>query len=290
VRLVRDGSARWLELGVDARELWLALKDFFTQLGYQIARDEPLLGVIETEWRNVTQESPGGIGGLVADFFSASAAQPRERFRLRVERITDADKPVRLFVTQRRIVPAVVVDARGRPIDERVLIKRLADKERETEMLLRLLVHLGVQEQTANGMLTSDEVERLAARAYLEEVGEQLTLVVAETHHRVWTLAGQAIEEIGLDIENTVKSESRYEVLFEGVPPAGDVAQDDEDQQQQGFFSGLFDDEGEIEQYYQVYVLEEPGVTRITIADATGSSKLPALEKEILQRLHEQLR
>jgi len=293
VRLVRDGSARWLELDADARELWPSLKDFLTHHGYQIARDEPLLGVIETEWRNVTEESSSGIGGAVADLFSGPADKPRERFRLRVERISDADKTVRLFVTQRRIVPAVVADARGRPTDEGVLIKRPPQSEQETEMLLRLLVFLGVQEQVARGVLTSDEVEQLAARAYLEEKSGELTLVVAETHHRVWPLAGEAIEEIGLDIENTVKSESRYEVLFEGVPPADDTAQatqDAGDNEQQGFFFGLFGDEQKIEQYYQVYVLEEPGKTRITITDATGSSKLPALEKQILQRLHEKLR
>jgi uncharacterized lipoprotein len=33
VRLVRDGSARWLELDADARELWPLLKDFFTEFG-----------------------------------------------------------------------------------------------------------------------------------------------------------------------------------------------------------------------------------------------------------------
>jgi uncharacterized lipoprotein len=247
-----------------------------------------LLGVIETEWRNVTWESPGGIGGVFADLFSDPAHATRERFRLRVERITDADQPVRIFLTQRRIVPAVVADARGRPIDERVLIKRPADAEQETEMMLRLLVHLGVQEQAAKGVLTSDEVEQLAARAYLEEVDGKLTLVVAETQHRVWTLAGEAIEAIGLDIESTVKPESRYEVLFEGVPPAPDT--DPTTPGEQGFFSGLFGLKEEIEQYYRVYVLEEPGKTRISIVDTTGSSALPELERQIMQRLHEQLR
>ena len=288
---MRDGGARWLELDVDARELWPSLKEFLTRLDYQIARDEPLLGIIETEWQDVDEERRSGAIGAVADLLAGPSGGTRERFRLRVERITDADKPVRLFLTQRRIVPAVVADASGRPTLERVLIKREAQSERETEMLLRLLVHLGAQEQAAKGLLDAGDVQRLTERAYLEEVDGELTLVVAETYHRVWTLAGEAIEEIGLDIENTVKSESRYEVLFEGVPPAGDSDKEGGVEEQQGFFFGLFgDDEGKIEQYYQVYVSEEPGKTRISIADTTGSSVLPELEKQIMTSLYTQLR
>ncbi len=291
VRLVRDGRLRWLEADANARELWPSLKDFFTQSGFAIARDEPLLGLIETQWRDVA-DSRASQGG-VAKLFSTASSDARERFRLRLERIDGSETRVRVFLTQRRMEQTLAEEVGSRQVGDFYYARRPPDAERETEMMLRLLVYLGVKEQIARGVLTLQQAQQLAARAYLDEVDGRPSLVIADTFPRVWIRTGEALEDIGLEIEQTLKTEFRYEVLFSGALPENvqarmpQTAAADEDS---GFFSTLFGGDDEVEQYYQVYVREEPGQTRISIADTTGSSKLPALEQEILRRLYQEFR
>ncbi len=287
VRLVRDGRVRWLEFNADARELWPELKSFLGRMGFTLTRDEPVVGILETDWRDAA--NTGRRGG----FFSRPDTNTVEKVRLRVERVDDGAQTVRVFLTQRRM-EEVRVDSRSSPFaEDRELVSRPPDSEREVELMLQLLVHLGVREQRAQGVLTADEAQRLTARAYLEEADGTQTLVIADTFDRAWILMGELLEDIGLDVENAVKSEARYEVLYTGVAPqtvSARAAPDGDQADDQGFFNALFGGDDEIEQFYQVYVLEEPGATRVSIADIAGATPLPALEKEILQRLYEQLR
>lgn len=293
VRLVRDGGLRWLEFSANARELWPELKQFLGRSGFALARDEPLVGLLETEWQNEVAGGEREAGSLFAGFFSGPDTDTREKFRLRVERVDGDSDAVRLFVTQRRI-EMIRSTSGGLLTDERRFVKRAPDGERETELMLQLLVYLGVREQRARDVLTADEAQQLTARAYLEEVNGENTIAVADTYHRVWVQVGELLEDIGLDVERVLKSESRYEVLYSGLPPQAVTAraetESDQPPENQGFFGGLFDDDEEIEQFYQVYVLEEPGSTRVSIADIAGDTPVPELKEQILQRLYENLR
>ncbi len=284
VRLVRDGRRQWLEIDVDPRQLWPELRDFWTARGIAVVRDEPLIGVMETDWETRVEDvpSPGFFSSLLGNLTGSSERTTLHKYRVRLERA--GENRVRLFLTERISREEILSDSDR---NESLRVTRVAHPEETHEVLARLMVHLGVREQVARGLLSEREVGQLDARAYLDDSGGSLSVVVAQPFAPVWRQTAEALEDAGLEIEDTVAADTRYEVLFSGVLPEGvDIEREPEER---GFIERFFGTDS-IERTYQVYVLEEPGRTRITIADAAGDSRYPQLEKYLLEQVYEAFR
>jgi outer membrane protein assembly factor BamC len=58
VKVIRDGANQWLEINASAEKLWPELKVFFTEVGFEIKREDKALGVIETNWLENRIDAP----------------------------------------------------------------------------------------------------------------------------------------------------------------------------------------------------------------------------------------
>ena len=50
LRIERAGSQRWLVVEQPAEQLWPKLREFWIELGFVLRRDEPAIGIMETDW------------------------------------------------------------------------------------------------------------------------------------------------------------------------------------------------------------------------------------------------
>ena len=53
MNIVKQGIARWLEIEVDPVSLWPYINQFWKSQGFEIKINEPVNGILETEWKKM---------------------------------------------------------------------------------------------------------------------------------------------------------------------------------------------------------------------------------------------
>ena len=207
VRVRREGPTTWLEVDSDPVSIWPAIRNFWQDEGYPIGADEPLLGYIETEWKQRTDRS------LVSETKQESYDVTGEKFRTRLERQPNA--VTNIFLTHRGAEVAAINK------QNQILWKpQPPNGERETEMMIRLMEFLGNTRQEAQSKLTGAEAQFL----YLDikDIGGVPVLVVGDIFSRVWRRTGVALDRSGLAVEDHDRNKGVYFIAVDlasvGVP------------------------------------------------------------------------
>jgi outer membrane protein assembly factor BamC len=149
-RVERQGDQRWLVTSQTPEQLWPLLRAFWTERGFTLLVDNPATGVMETDWAENRAKIPmdalrRALGFLLESLYSTGE---RDKFRTRVERTATGSE---VFISHRGLEEVLtgmqrdVSDWRFRP----------ADPQLEAEMLARLMVRLGVKEETARAQVAS---------------------------------------------------------------------------------------------------------------------------------------
>jgi outer membrane protein assembly factor BamC len=249
MRVRHQGAVRWLEVDTDPAVLWPRLNNFWRQAEIDLAREDPRLGIIQTEW------------------IQPAGAELRDSYRLRLER-QDADT-TNVFISHRgAVMPS---DAEARQWQT-----RLSDPELEAEYLTRLMVYLGEPAQSAKQQVAAARDEGTEMR--LDRIAGIPVLVVKGQFPHVWQLTGVALDRAGLPVEAEDAGSGTYYFRYQPAPAAA-----------QGMLTGLpnkddsvrLDEDGR----YQVHLLDQPGQTLITAQAAEREALPPAAAEEILMRL-----
>jgi uncharacterized lipoprotein len=150
VELQSEGSLYWLQFDKDADALWPMLKDFWSNEGITLKKENPVLGFMETDWTKDLL-----VERFLSVLLSEQAPTRRERFRLRVERLPD-NKGTRVFINH---------SAYGILYDEEATYTGYlpASPQLEIEMLSRLARYSGVSADQADQMVSSFSVHELKA-------------------------------------------------------------------------------------------------------------------------------
>jgi len=150
VELRSEGSLYWLQFDKDADTLWPILKNFWSNEGITLKKEQPALGYMETDWTKDLL-----VERLLSVLLSDQAPQRKERFRLRVERLPD-NQGTRVFINH---------SAYGIMFDEEAVYTGYlpASPALEIEMLSRLALYSGASEEQADQMVSSFSVHELKA-------------------------------------------------------------------------------------------------------------------------------
>ena len=207
IRVERDGEERWLLTEAPADKLWPRIKEFWTSNGFLLARDDPRIGIMETDWLENRADIPDGpiraVFKRYLDF--AYSAPTRDKFRVRLERVNTENTEVYLtHYGVEEVVSGPTTVWQNRP----------QDPELEAEMLNRLMVYLGASEQRAQAALANAEViQPLQAEIIVNEIGQQALLINAD-YDRSWRLVGLALDTSSFLIEDQNRSEGLYVVEY----------------------------------------------------------------------------
>jgi outer membrane protein assembly factor BamC len=276
----RDGNQQWLVVRGSPAIVWPRVKEFWLQEGFLIKKEDPRVGVIETGWAENRADIPQGpirnLLGKVIDSVYSSAT--RDQYRVRLEKGTEPDT-TEIFLTHRgmqEVIKGGAVD--GTPVWE----PRATDPELEAEMLKRLMVYMGVEEQKAQVMLAQQTEKQDRAQLVADDSG--VMLIVYEDFSRAWRRTGIALDRVGFAVEDRNRSEGTYYVRYSD-PLAG--------QDKDGVLSKLAfwssDDENKAKQYL-IKLLPKGPATHVIVMDAQGVRDTSATGKRILTLLEEQLR
>lgn len=281
VRFVRAGASAWLELeGMAPETVWPRVRGFLQAQGLTVQRAEPALGIIETGWaERYDGPATGGFTGWLDGLFGGGPDTVRDRYQVRLERM-DGAAGTRVFVAHR--AAQEVADSPDPRRQPSYAWARLAgDPALEAEMTRRLLVHLGVSERRARGIMDDAGTAGLGVRYVETEAGVARVSIASGDYRRVFAQVGDALGRLGADIEVAERERGRYRLRW--TPPA-EVAEETT-----GGFLGLFGGGEPRPQTLELHLRRFDDGVRVVATDADGERRSGPLQKALLRRLAESL-
>jgi len=278
IRVERDGNQQWLVIQAEPAEVWPKVREFWMQQGFLIKMEDPRLGILETGWTENRADIPSGMIrnalGKVMDFVYSAAT--RDQYRVRLEHgVTPGT--TELYLTQRGMEEVVTGTADDRST---VWKPRAPDPELEAEMLKRLVVFLGVDEQKAKTLLAAKPEAQ--SRAQLVSDSNGVMLIDKEDFSRAWRRTGVALDRVGFAVEDRNRTDGVYFVRYND--PLGD--------DEKGLLSKLafWSSDEEKAKQYRIVLLAQGPETQIIVNNAEGKRENSGTAKRILTLLEEQLR
>jgi outer membrane protein assembly factor BamC len=289
-RVERAGTQRWLVVKGDPEKLWPAVKDFWQEIGFIVNVEMPEAGVMETDWAENRAKIPDGfvrntLGKLLDAVYSTSE---RDKFRTRLERGTQPGT-TEIYISHRGMEEVYTGLASGTSQGgDTKWQPRPPSPELEAEMLRRMMVRLGVQEERAKTAIASSAAPQ-APRAVLNKSRDGAgALALNEQFDRAWHRVGLALDRVGFTVEDRDRSKGLYFVRYI------DPEVDNKSASDKGFFSrfkfwGSSNDKSKAEQY-RVLVKDEGERAEVNVLNKDGSAERSATANRILTLLYDQLK
>ena len=188
-----------------------------------------------------------------------------------------------IYISHRGMMEIYPNEAR----DTTIWQPRPADPELEAEMLRRLMVRLGADEQRAEALLTeAPSADRAAVQT---GPGGQVSLTLDESFDRAWRRVGLALDRIGFTVEDRDRSKGLYFVRY--VDPEADLRT----KQSEGFLSKLAfwrsaKDEVPAGSEYRLFVKAEGDASVVNVLTREGGADTSDTARRMLGLLQQQLR
>ena len=175
----------WLEVDENADKLWTQLSAFWSNEGIRIVRNEPMLGIVETDWVNKLQVDDDDAG-FFSRMFSNVEPDRLDKFRMRVEPDGGFDK-TRIYMSH----TGIELFVEGDDINWR---SRCTEEELEREILNRLALYVGLDKKRAEKVF--ENYRPFASRVRISE-DETNILYVTGTVEFVWKRVQRAMDRMG---------------------------------------------------------------------------------------------
>ncbi|MDR2172954.1 MAG: outer membrane protein assembly factor BamC [Burkholderiales bacterium] len=281
----RAGSERWLVVKTSPIDAWETMRKFWIDIGFVLAEEKPMLGIMETDWAENRAEIPQDIIrstlGKYLDFFYTTYR--RDKFRSRIEKGKEPDT-VEIYLSHRRMeqVPTTKIEGTSPAAFAWALMP--PNPELEAEMLIRIMARFGATEEQARTIVAQGGDD--PQRAHLLKEGGEAKLMLADDFDRAWRRVGLALDRTGFTVTDRDRAQGIYYVRY--ADPAL-IAKADSD----GWFSKLAfwrSKEGVRPENYQVHIAASGEQSAVTIIGDVGVAVQPNDVEQILTVLQEQLK
>ncbi|HOW61984.1 MAG TPA: outer membrane protein assembly factor BamC [Candidatus Contendobacter sp.] len=215
ITLEQEGNQRWLLIAAPADQVWPKVREFWTSNGFALKRDDPTIGIMETDWVENRADIPqDGVRAILKRYLDILYSAPtRDRFRTRLERSTDGGS-TEVYLTHSGVEEVAVGGSTASSSNTYVWQRRPADPELEAEMLNRLTVYLGASEKRAEAQKAKAGTAPAGPRVSLVEQGGENRLIVGEDYSRAWRLVGLALDSSNYAVEEQNRSQGLYVVEY----------------------------------------------------------------------------
>ena len=174
ISLHHEGGVYWISVNQPVEKIFPLVRDFWSEQGFRLVKDEPLIGILETEWLSVKSGDDSFFASLLA---SLRAAESRDQYLTRVER--DGDNATRIYVAHRG--QELVIDENSDALDSSGLKQGWqfvpSDETKEVEMMSRLMIFLGMKDQQLQQQLASLGSLQPRSRLQLDSDDQPFVLV-----------------------------------------------------------------------------------------------------------------
>ena len=200
---------------------WPRLRDFWTAQGLALETEESDIGVMETEWAARREALPAGDSRERSSEspMRSTGSRLRDRYRTRIERGTEPDT-TDIYISHRGaeqvFVGAETHDARKEEgLGETLWQPRPSDPGLEAEMLSRLMIFLGLDEERAGRHRCRRRRSR-ARRASRASRRRHAALLLDQGFSQAWRRTGLALDRAGFTVQDRDRSRGLYFVRYAG--------------------------------------------------------------------------
>lgn len=284
VRIVRNGTQRYLVVQRSADSVWEPLREFWKDNGFVLTTDQPELGIMETDWAENRAKLPQdflrkAVGKMFDSLYSTGE---RDRFRTRIER---TDKGLEITVTHRGMKEIYTSTLK----DQTVWTPREADVELEVEFLRRMMLRLGGQNLSSAS--TAVAAAAPAARATtgmasdvkVTKLNQLPAIEIQDGFDRAWRRVGVAIDRTGFTVEDRDRAQGVFFVRY--APPGTS-------DKEPGFFAKLFSSEKTTPALakYRIAVTSKGDVSTVQVQGADGIPESSANADKIIKLLADEIK
>ncbi len=257
VRLVKAGAQQWLVVDAPAEKVWPVIREFWIDQGFAVRVENPQLGVMETEWIDADKIKKDEKIGVLNKFDKwldkLSGFADKKKFRTRLDR-GEEKGTTEIYMTHRSVTGAPddgknriqtqlgVIETGYKAESEKQPERSAFDAELDAELLRRLMVKLGVEEQRSKSIIGEAQIAKRAE--VIKEKDGSARLILSDSFDRAWRRVGLSLDVIGFVIEDKDRSNGLFYVRY------ADVDIDDTPKKKKGLFETLKfwggDDEKEV--------------------------------------------
>lgn len=280
VSLERAGTQRWLVVPGAPEQLWPVVKEFWQETGFVVNVESPETGVMETDWSENRAKIPqtgltGIIGRALDSLYSTSE---RDKFRTRLERGAQPGT-TEIYISHRGMEEVYI----NKDQDQLRWQPRKPDPDLEAEMLRRLMVRFGVDEDRAKTQIAAARAE---PQAKINKGPDGNTLAVNDQFDRAWRRVGLALDRVGFTVEDRDRSKGLYFVRY--IDPDSDVKTTAE----QGWFGRLWGGSTKVpgKEQYRILVQDGASATEVRVLNKDGVREQSDTANRILTLLYDQLK
>ncbi len=297
VRIDRAGDQRWLVVKGEPERVWPVLREFWIEAGFPLVREDPAVGIMETEWfedrakieQDIVRRT---LGRLVPGMWSTPR---RDKYRTRLEKGAEPGT-TEVFVSN-RAMEEVYTNAN---MDRTMWQPLPADRELEAEMLSRMMVTMGADatKVVASAARTATPGARATSPAAATAVPEARNavlensgagpLVVNDSFDRAWRRVGLALDRVGFTVEDRDRSKGVFFVRY--IDPDADVKTGDKG----GFLDKLAfwkPAPKSAQPQYRIHVSDAgASMSQVLVQDSKGAAESSSTGRKILGLLYEQLK
>lgn len=276
IHIKGHADLHWLEVPEKAEKLVPLVRAFWAEQGFRLIVDEPAVGLMETEWMSTKS---GSDSFLAAIFESLAGADTKDQYVTRFER--NSDNSATLIFLAHRGQELIIED-----VDEKSVIHKTgrsqgwqrapSDPTREYEMLSRLMIYLGMQDEAVKAEL--EKIGLFAARASIkyDEEDEETYLLVNHGFQQTWNRVLHEFNRLSIPVTAKEKHSNDGTITIQRE-------------------SLQFDETPEQDSRLQQVIIAMEGssssnTTRIDLINEQGSMDQSATAKQILQFLLTQLK
>lgn len=246
IRLEKSGAQSWLVVNAPAEKIWPVIREFWIDMGFAVRVENPQIGLMETEWIDSEAIKKDQSGNALDKFDKwldkLSGFADRKKFRTRLDRGVESGT-TEIYMTHRsvagapddgknRVVTQLGVIDTGYTLDSQKTTPADAnDAELDAELLRRLMVKLGVEEQKSKSILA--EAVTIKRAEVIKESDGSARLLLNDQFDRAWRRVGLALDRIGFVIEDKDRSNGLFFVRY------ADVDIDDAPKKKKGLVDSL---------------------------------------------------
>jgi outer membrane protein assembly factor BamC len=298
VRVERAGDQRWLIVRGTPDRVWPVMREFWVDSGYPLVREDPQVGIMETDWIEDRAKVPQDIvrrtvGRVLPGMWSTPR---RDKFRTRLE---SGEQPgtTEVYVSNRAIEEVYTNSQQDRTTWQALP----ADRELEAEMLNRIMAKIGADASAklaaANAATaptpgvratvpTNAQPVAQAANAVLENGGAG-PLVVNDGFDRAWRRVGLALDRVGFTVEDRDRSKGLFYVRY--IDPEAPNPADKEGFVDKLKFWKTTPKSGQPQ--YRIQVSDAGAASsQVLVQDAKGAPESSSTGRKILALLYDQLK
>lgn len=278
-RIERSGSQRWLVVQASPQQVWPVIKDFWQETGFIVNLESPETGLMETDWAENRAKIPqdairNTLGKLIDSLYSTAE---RDKFRTRIEAGKDGTE---IYLSHRGMMEVYATEGK----DQTKWQPRPSDPELEAEMLRRLMLRFGVEENRAQTLLAKQQAPE-QARIVKEAGGPALEM--DESFDRAWRRVGLALDRVGFAVEDRDRSKGVYFVRY--IDPEIDNAS----KKDEGIFAKFAFWSSKKEQaspQLRIEVIDAGEKSRVNVTGADGKPADANTQNRIINLLHKELK